>query len=64
MVVWAAFLRLEVVYGTDDSLDNIKRRAMQQMNELTVYQELVKLYTSQANSQVDVNIIYRLWYIF
>ena len=52
MTVWTAFLRLELLYGTEDSLDNVKRRALQQMNELKVYQELVKVYLGQDQTQV------------
>ncbi|XP_067935135.1 protein RRP5 homolog [Watersipora subatra] len=44
LIVWTAFIRLEMIYGTDDSMDSVKRRALQQMNELKVYRELVKLY--------------------
>ena len=52
LIVWSAFLRLELVYGSEDTLDNVKRRALQQMNELKVYQELVKVYISNDNAQV------------
>lgn len=59
LIVWTAFLLLELMYGTEDSLDNVKRRALQQMNELKVYQELVKVYLSQDQTEVGnlINII-------
>lgn len=52
MTVWSAFLKLEILYGAEDTLDNVKRRAMQQMDELKMYQVLVKLFLSQNRIQV------------
>lgn len=52
MLVWSSFLEVEMCYGTEDSLDHIKRRALQQMDELKVYQELVKLYSKLQKVEV------------
>lgn len=52
LLVWSSFLALELIYGTEDTLDNVKRRALQQMNELKVYQEMIKVYLCHDKIQV------------
>lgn len=52
MLVWSAYLLLELVYGSEDTFDHVKRRSLQQMDERKLYQELIKIYSSLDRHQV------------
>lgn len=52
MNVWVAYLNLENMYGTPEELAKVLERALQQNDQLTVYQHLVNIYVKSGKFQV------------
>jgi len=47
--VWVAYLNLEVMYGTDESLKAVFQRACGAMDSLKIHKQLVKVYQNHPN---------------
>lgn len=43
--IWVAYLNLENSFGTEDSLEEVFKRATQYMDSLTIYEKMGKIYT-------------------
>ena len=56
--VWVAYMNLENMYGTPESLDEVFNRATQNCDSLKVYQHLAEIYA--RSQKLDVCIILSL----
>lgn len=52
--IWTAYLNLEVSYGSQDSVDQIFKRACQYNDELAVHSRLAKIYVDSKKVAVSV----------
>ncbi|KAH6660782.1 hypothetical protein BKA67DRAFT_549143 [Truncatella angustata] len=50
---WVAYLNLEVHYGTDDTVDDVFKRALQVNDKQEVYQRLASIYIHEDKPQVS-----------
>lgn len=57
--MWVGLLNLENLYGTENSVASVFKRATQQNEPLTVYCKLLKVYESSDKTHVRVHGISR-----
>ena len=50
--VWVAFLNLENMYGTEETLNAVFKRALQYNDQLKVYNQLIQIYTKSNKVKV------------
>ncbi|KAK1751629.1 hypothetical protein QBC47DRAFT_390592 [Echria macrotheca] len=53
--VWIAFLNLEVAYGTDESLEDVFKRACTYNDEQEVYERLASIYIQSGKHSVSIS---------
>ena len=51
--VWVAYLNLENMYGSNDSLQKVLARAIQQNDAKTVYLQMVNIYCKSDKTEVS-----------
>ena len=52
--VWVAYMNLENMYGTTESLTAILQRALQHCEPLNVYQQLVNIYRNSGKMEASI----------
>lgn len=51
--VWVAMLNLENTYGTDESVDEVFKRACQYCDSLDIHERLISIYIQSGNNEVS-----------
>lgn len=59
MNLWIAYLNLENMYGTPETLAAVLTRAVQQNDALLVYQQMVNIYVQSGKIQVSSRVLIR-----
>ena len=54
MNIWVAYLNLENMYGTTESLQEVLTRALQYNDQITLYQQLINIYIKSGKMQVGL----------
>ena len=57
MNVWVAYLNLENMYGSSDSLQKILNRAVQQCDDVQVYLQMINIYCKSEKLEVESAVI-------
>ena len=60
--VWVAYLNLETMYGTTESVQKVLARAVQHNDQINVYLQMINIYIKAAKPEVGAYLICVPWF--
>jgi len=60
--VWVAYLNLETMYGTTESVQKVLARAVQHNDQINVYLQMINIYIKAAKPEVWAYLICVPWF--